>query len=287
MRRSARFHSSPRFAVVLAVAATVACVAAAPASAAKIKAGTVIAKSASGTTIQVTLSSSRTPSARKKPRSVKVKAAGKTVKLTRAGASAAAAYSSSWKSKAFTGAYAEKLNALNGKRVKVTVKSRSGSTTSNSKVTLQSSGGGGGGGGPIFASPGSDLVGNDAFNFFSKYLFDSAFSTCAAGPWPFCSFEERYLHCPNFAWGYERTAGGSGDASLNWSSFTVTGANAFADGSWAVQYTVTNSGAVYTWRVGANGVATGEYYFNGSAEPIGPVYWSQPAITWGYPNGAC
>jgi hypothetical protein len=257
-------------------------------AAARVKADAVLEQASGGTRIKVALTSTRSLSARKKPRSVKVKAAGKTVKLARVrAAGAAAGYASTWQSKVFTGSYAAALNALNGKALKVTIASRSGRTVARPKAVLQTGPGGGfgGGGGPVFTGPAANLVGNDAFNHFSKWFLNSAFSDCAAGPWPYCAVEERYVHCPSGTWGYQRTSGTGADID-SWGSFTVTGAEAHTDGSWAVSYT-NNYGAGYVWRVSNTGVANGEYHINGGMTPLGPLYWSQPAITWNNLNGAC
>lgn len=253
-------------------------------AATKFKTGVVLQQTAAGTQIKVTLTSSRSVSSRKKPRIVKVKAAGKTVKLKRANAAGlAAGYASSWQSSVFTGDYAAKLNTLNGTKLKVTITSRTGTTISRPKAVVQT--GGGGGGGPIFTGPATNLVGNDAFNHFSKWFLNSAFSDCAAGPWPYCAVEHRYVHCPSGTWAYQRTSSIGGDIN-SWGSFTVTGAEANTDGSWAVSYD-NNYGASYLWRVSNTGIATGTYYFGSTTEPLGPMYWSQPAITWNYTEGAC
>ncbi len=274
-----------RMLCLMAMATVFALVAAEADAATRFKTGVVLQQTSGGTRLQVSLTSTRSLSTKKKPRSVKVKAAGKTIKLSRVSAgSIAAGYASSWQSKVFTGDFAAKLNALGGKRLKVTITARSGTTITRPKAVVQT-GSGGGGGGPIFTGPATNLVGNDAFNHFSKWFLNSAFSDCAAGPWPYCAVEERYVHCPSGTWAYQRTSGTGADIS-SWGSFTVTGAEAYTDGSWAVSYT-NNYGATYVWRVSNTGIANGEYHFNGSMSPIGPMVWSQPAITWDHTDGAC
>jgi hypothetical protein len=260
-------------------------------AATKFKTGVSLQQTAAGTQIKVTLTSSRSVASRKKPRKVKIRAAGKTVKLKRVNAaSAAAGYASSWQSSVFTGAYAAKLNALNGKRLKITIASRAGTTIARPKAVVQTgSGGGGGGGGPIFTGPATQLNGADAFNHFSKWFLNSAFSDCAAGVWPACGgFEERYIHCSSGEWEYHRNTVTSGADTHSYSNFTVTGADAFVDGSWAVAYDENVFGGKYVWQVSNTGIATGQYQSSGgSVQNLGPLYWSQPAVTWQETSGAC
>lgn len=257
-------------------------------AAAKLKASAIVQADGTGQRIIVTVTGSRAPSAKKKPRSVKVRAAGKTLKLGKYRASAARAsatgYSSTWRSKLQTGDYAGKLAALGGKSVKVSLKSRSGTTTVDAKVVVQT-GGGGQPAVPLFTPPPSALIGNEAFTYLSKWFLNSAFSDCQS-VWPACSVEHRYVHCPNFSWEYHRNTLTSGSDIHAYDNFTVTGANVNADGSWAVSY-VTGTGGNYVWQVATNGIATGQYTFSSTVENLGPMYWSQPAITWQQPAGAC
>lgn len=275
--------------------ATVVCTAAlfgaAQPAAAKLKASAIVQADGAGQRVIVTVTGKRAPSARQKPRSVKVKAAGKSLKLSKYRAAAARAgatgYSSTWRSKLQTGAYAGKLAALGGKRVKVSLISKSGTTSVSAKVVVQTGGGGGGGqpGAPLFAPPPSALIGNDAFNYLSKWFLNSAFSDCQS-VWPACAVEERYVHCPSGAWEYHRNTPTSGSDIHAYDNFTVTGANVNADGSWVVSYT-TGTGGNYYWSVATNGIATGRYTFSTTVQNLGPMYWSQPAITWQQPAGAC
>lgn len=258
---------------------------AAPAQAAKLKTSVTISQSASGSKVVVDLSSSKRISAKRKPRSVVVVAAGRKLKLSRVKATAAAAgYASSWQSKNFTGSYASKLNALGGKRLKVTVSSRSGKSNFKPKAKIQSAGGGGGG--PRFAVPSAPLIGDAAWNHIKGYFLNSAFSDCAAGVWPSCAVENRYVHCPDFSWQYRRATPSNGSDINSYYSFTVSGAEVAADGSWGVQY-YTSTGGNYVWRVGQNGIANGEYSYSTTYETMPNYFWSQPAITWDKTSGAC
>ncbi|MBI4898559.1 MAG: hypothetical protein HY827_09390 [Actinobacteria bacterium] len=288
MDTSHRTHTFVRLFLILLLTTAFALLLSTAEASAKLKIATGVVKAADGTRVTVTLTSKTSLSAKKKPRGVKVKAAGKTIKLSRVrAATASAGYTSSWQSAAFSGADAAALEALGGKSVKVTVSARSGKTVRSSKVTVQTVGGSPGtpGSVPLFTAPGRDMSGNEAFNYLSKYFLNSAFSDCAAGPWPHCAVEERYVHCPNGYWGYQRTSGTGADIDSS-STFTVTGANVYADGSWAVSYSTT-TGANYFWQVSTTGIANGTYYFGSSADPIGPMVWSQPAISWNYLSGVC
>lgn len=98
--------------------------------------------------------------------------------------------------------------------------------------------------------------------------------------------EQRYVHCPSGAWEYHRNTPTVGADIHSYYSFTITGAGVNADGSWAVSYT-TSTGGNYYWLVSNAGIATGNYQFESNYETLGPMYWSQPAITWQEPAGAC
>lgn len=250
-----------------------------------------VSQGTAGTKVVVTLKSSKRVAAKRKPRTVVVTAAGRKLKLKRVKtATAAAGYTSSWQSKNFTGSYATKLNGLGGKRLKVTVGAKAGKSNFKPRATFQPAGGGGGGGGggtaPRFAVPAGPLTGEAAWNHIQGYFLNSAFSDCAAGVWPACAVENRYVHCPNFSWQYRRATPVHGADINSYYAFTVSGAEVAADGSWGVSYTTTTGGN-YAWRVGQNGIANGEYAFGGSYEAMPNYFWSQPATTWDYPGGAC
>lgn len=139
--------------------------------------------------------------------------------------------------------------------------------------------------GPLFPPPPTALIGNDAFSYLSKWFLNSAFSD-RAGVWPTCAVEERYVHCPSGAWEYHRNTPTSGSDIHAYDTFTVNGADVNADGSWVVSY-VTGTNANYYWSVSTAGIATGQYTFGSTSYGLEPMYWSQPAITWQKPAGAC
>ncbi|MBJ7459513.1 MAG: hypothetical protein JHD02_10030 [Thermoleophilaceae bacterium] len=253
---------------------------------ASVKASTVVSSTGGTATLRVTLTNSKSLPSKQRPRSVSVKAAGRTLKLKKFGKGTTKPYSSGWQSSNYSGAFAQKLAALNGKRVRIVTEARNGSNSFRSKVVVQT-GGGAVGGGPLFPAPGRDMVGEEAFNSIKGFFFNSAFSDCAAGPWPLCGVEQRYVHCPNFTWLYQRTSGTGADIDSRYQAMVIQGAEYKADGSWAVQYDIPSSPATYIWRVTPTGIANGEYYYNGSMTPLGPMVWSQPAITWNNTSGAC
>ena len=258
-----------------------------PSAEAAVKARTSLVTEAGATRIVVALSSSKRLSARKRPRGVSVKSGRRTYKLKRARGSAAAVAYGTWRSKAYSGTAGARVMALAGKRVKVRIRSRAGTTTVRSKVAPPTTGGGGGGGGgstPLFAKPAGELTGQAAIDHFGRYFFDSRFTDCPAG-WPNCAVEERYNHCPNFGWEYHRLTPTSGSDINSYGSYTVSGAAAHADGSWGVEYIVAAYGSqsFYSWNVSATGTVTGSYWAPGNAPPnppneaLGPLRWQQPA----------
>jgi hypothetical protein len=255
---------------------------------AKISSTVTVQPSGAGVRIVIGLSSAKAVAKKKRPTKVSVKAAGKTVKLSKAKAAAASkGYTSSWQSKVFTGGYATKLNALAGKKISVTLATKKSSSTSKRTViVVPPTGGGTTTPKVLFPPPPSPLVGNAAFDYLKGYFLNSAFSDCT-GVWPTCAVEERYVHCPSGAWEYHRNTPSSGSDIHSYNTFQVTGANVNADGSWIVSYTIPSSGAAYYWSVSTSGIATGTYTFGGSQSALGPMYWSQPAITWQKPGGAC
>lgn len=256
-------------------------------AAAKFKISSKVVVNGAETRFVVTLSSTKKVASKYKPTGVSVSVAGKKLKLKKATAPSTAKYLTVWQSSNQTGAYAEKLKALGSKKASVTTKASAGKITRRTKVALEiTPTGGGGGTGPKFPAPGRELTGLEAFNHISPYFLNSAFSDCAAGPWPKCTVEERYVHCPNFSWRYMRTSGLGSDIN-SYSSFTVSGVTVNANGAWAVSYT-TGTGGNYLWQVDTNGIVNGTYQYGPNpAENLGVLYWSQPAIAWDQLGGAC
>lgn len=261
-------------------------------AASKFKVASKVVVNGAETRLVVSLSSTKKVASKYKPSKVSVSAAGKTLKLSKTKSPATSQkYLTTWQSSNQTGAYAEKLKALGTKKVTVTTKASAGKVTKKTTAPLTlapPTGGGPPGAKPLFPAPGRELTGTEAWNHISPYLLNSAFSDCAAGPWPKCAVEYRYVHCPNFSWRYMRTSSvGSGSDINSYGSFTVNGVTVYADGSWAVTY-VSNTGGNYLWAVGTNGVVGGRYqYGSNPVEDLGTYYWTQPATTWDYPSGYC
>ncbi|MGH2761236.1 MAG: hypothetical protein ACRDL4_12730 [Thermoleophilaceae bacterium] len=107
----------------------------APPAGAAIKAKTSLTTKSGATRIVVKLKSSRRVSARSRPRAVSVKAGRRTYKLKRVrGARAAAVRLGTWRSRAYRRSAARKLLRQAGKRVRVRVRSRTGTRSLRSKL---------------------------------------------------------------------------------------------------------------------------------------------------------
>jgi hypothetical protein len=297
--------------LALAVAAAV-LLAAVPASArAPLKASTSIQSSAGVTRIVVKLSSSTKLSAKRKPRAVNVKAGKKSYALSRArGASVATVSLGTWRSAAFTGSAAATVLALRGKRVTVIVRMVGGVATTLGSMVSKLGGGPVANGPlgptspsgstgppgstspsnpstspsgppspqPLFAPPGRELTGSEAFNSISKYFLNSEFSDCAGGRWPTCSVENRYEHGSNGEFEYHRCTPTSGSDINFYDSFQVTGAEQAPDGSWKIEYTDQQGAGFYHWEVSTTGAVNGYYsYQDGQPEQLLNYVWRQPA----------
>jgi hypothetical protein len=246
---------------------------------------------------EIVLRSSKNLAANRRPTKVSLAAGGASFKLAKVKAktSKPGKVLGTWRSALYSGDSAGKLVSVRGKSVKLTLISKSGRTSVTSKVastpTTPTPGTGTGttpGTQPAnpFVGPSADLVGVDAFNHISKYLFNSRFTDCVAY-WPNCSaVNESYVHCADFSWQYHKDTFSSQTDTHSYYPFTVTGANAFTNGSWAVAYTVSTGGS-YVWSVAADGKVTGQYSYNGSVEQLGPFVWAQPGGTWNKPEGNC
>jgi hypothetical protein len=252
----------------------------APAADAKLKAKTSVSTKAGASRLVVKLTSTKRLTAATRPRRVSVKAGRTTYRLKRVGAAAVSA--GTWRGKAYRAKAAAKLLGLGGDRVTVRVGTRSGRRSLRSKVSVPSVGGGGAA--PLFAPPGRELIGEEAYNGFKAYFVNSRFTDCPAG-WPNCAVEERYNHCANgTGWEYHRISGTGADIDAV-GSYQVTGAQQHADGSWAVEYVVDSYGSqsFYHWEVATDGSVRGTYWAPGNYPPnpateqLGPLSWQQPA----------
>jgi hypothetical protein len=134
-----------------------------------------------------------------------------------------------------------------------------------------------------FERPPGNLKGDAAFAHIGRYFDDSRFTDCPAGR-PSCAAEERYDHC----------AGGGRTGSMEYTRlpaksesdlkasgpYTLTGAVAYPNGSWGVEYTVlvSNNETRYAWNVAADGTVTGLFTGpQGEQEQLGPLHWQQPS----------
>lgn len=264
--------------VVLTITAAVVLVvmSAQPASAAltaKVSVSTASGKSR----LVVVLTSSSRLSSRQKPKRVSVVAKGRTYKLTRAS-------STTWRSSAVSGAAATKLQALAGAKVSVRITTAAGKGSKLSvKVAKPAAtttpivpGGDppvtpvNPGNGTLFGTPGTDSVGQAAYDAIKGFLADSTFTDCPA-KWPNCAVEYRYGHFANGNVYYCRLTSTSGSDIINGASpiTQILGAEQHADGSWAVSYARDSYGntVYYTWRVSATGAVTGLYWGPGTTDP--------------------
>lgn len=257
---------------------------------------TTLPTAAGATRIVVTVNGLATVPPRQRPTAVSVVAGGATYRLARVNAKR-------WRSAKLRPAAVTKLIALKGKRVTVRLRSRAGTRALRSVLRVPAStippvtpppttppvttpvtpp--------PLFEAPGSNLIGNDAFNHISRYFLNARFTDCP-GLWPTCAVEQRYNHCSDFSWEYYRLTPVSGSDIKSFGSFQITGAAANTDGSWGVEYLLTaySQQSFYSWNVAANGTVTGAYWAPGNLPPnapsesIGPMVWQSPITCTGSP----
>ncbi len=250
----------------------------------------------------------------KRPRKVTLMAGITKISLTRKGSKQKASKNlGTWKSAAYDGETKAALVALAGKKITLAIKTKAGTTRITSPLTdkTTSTGGDGGntggdtgggntgggtggdtGGGTVtppaspFTPPATDLTGTDAYNHFATYLNNSRFTDCVAY-WPNCgAVSYSYVHCPDYKWQYHRDTSVSGADIHSYDYYTVTGANMYTTGAWAISYT-TGTGGNYSWAISATGQVTGTYEFNGSSEALGPFTWAQPGGSWDHTEGNC
>lgn len=270
-------------AVLAAVATSL--VLAAPASAG-VRATASVQSASGGKRLAVKVARKGSLSARQRPTGVSVKAGGRTYKLKRPQARSGLG---TWKSKVYRGAAADRLTALAGQRIRVVVRSRSGSRTlrANLRGTAPPTTGEGGttpppASGP-FEKPPGELTGEGAFAHISRYFVNSRFTDCPPG-WPACAVEEQYNHCAGGGrtgnQEYHRYTPSSGSDINSYGQYQVTGAAAHPDGSWGVEYALASYGnqTFYSWNVAADGTVTGVYTGpSGEQQQLGPLKWQQPS----------
>jgi hypothetical protein len=256
----------------------------APAGAA-VRATTKLVEVNSGARLTVKLARKGELTPAQQPRAVRVKGGGRTYKLRKPRARNGLG---TWRSAVYRGAAAKRLRALAGSRVRVLVRSRSGSQTLRTRVRGGPSEGGGGTDDvpqrtDLFERPSGELSGDAAFAHIQRYFVNSRFTDCPPGG-PACSTEERYNHCAGGGrtgkQEHHRLTPISGSDINSSGTYTVTGAAAHPDGSWGVQYVLDASGnrTFYSWSVAANGSVTGTYTGpNGEQQALGPLQWQQPS----------
>lgn len=280
-------------------AAVTSAVGAAPALAA-ITARTSIETRAGASRIVVKLSSASPVAVNRRPRAVSLVARGRTYRLTRARGSAAAVALGTWRSAAYKGAAGAAVRALGGKRATLRLRSARGSTSVATTVAGATTVAPGAPVAPapatppaappgtpaLFAAPGADRTGNEAYEAIKGYLADSRFTDCVSG-WPNCAVEQRYGHFADGTQWYCRLTSSSGSDIRSVGGIQqISGAEQKADGSWGVEYHLLSYGntVFYSWRVSATGAVTGLYWGPGQSpqtgpaqEAIGPLQWVRGA----------
>lgn len=267
----------------------------APAAAhARLTATAKIVNSGAKVRVEVVLKSSTVLAPNRRPTALALRVGSKSYALRRA-TRAKGKNLGTWRSALYEGSTASTLVGLRGKRSTLIASARSGrtriSTTVAAAPPANQPGNGGSGGTTTptnpFTGPASDLEGLAAFEHIKGYLFNSRFTDCVAY-WPNCQpVNYSYIHCADFSWQYHRDTFTSGADIHSYDSFTVTGANAYTSGAWAISYT-TGTGGNYVWNVTPAGVVTGQYQFGSNpVEALGPFQWARPGGTWNKPEGNC
>lgn len=259
---------------------------------AKVSAAVTIETKSGASRLVVVLTSDKTLAARQRPKTVSAVGGGRTYKLTRGSGKVTGKKLGTWRSKAYKGADATKIQALAGKKVSLRVRSRANRRSTISATITAGAPGGGTGANPtpapanptpapatpLFKAPGRVLTGTEAFESIKGYFLNSEFSDCQAGRWPTCQVENRYEHMPDFSFEYRRCTPVSGSDINTVGSYTVVGAQQNADGSWVIEYTSQGGASFYHWEVGLNGVVNGYYAYNGTVtETMANYYWRTPA----------
>ncbi|MFA9270611.1 MAG: hypothetical protein ACEQSX_07620 [Baekduiaceae bacterium] len=261
---------------------------------AKLSATVTIETKSSSSRIVAVLTSDKSLVTRQKPKTVSAVGAGKSYKLTRAPGNVTAKKLGTWRSKFYKGADAVKVQALAGKKISLRIRTRANKrTTVGATITTGAPGSGGTTGTnptpapanptpapaqPLFKAPGRVLTGTEAFESIKGYFLNSEFSDCQAGRWPTCQVENRYEHLPDGSFEYRRCTPVSGSDINTVGSYTVTGVQQNADGSWVIEYTSQGGASFYHWEVGLNGVVNGYYAYNGTVtETMANYYWRTPA----------
>ena len=260
---------------------------AAPASAG-VRATASVQSASGGKRLAVKVARKGSLSARQRPTGVSVKAGGRTYKLKRPQARSGLG---TWKSKVYRGAAADRLTALAGQRIRVVVRSRSGSRTlrANLRGTAPTDRRAAGAGRRRRRRPArsrsrpASSPAKAAFAHISRYFVNSRFTDCPPG-WPACAVEEQYNHCAGGGrtgnQEYHRYTPTSGSDINSYGQYQVTGAAAHPDGSWGVEYALASYGnqTFYSWNVAADGTVTGVYTGpSGEQQQLGPLKWQQPS----------
>jgi hypothetical protein len=141
----------------------------------------------------------------------------------------------------------------------------------------------GGGTQPLFAAPGVDRTGQEAYDAVKGYLANSTLSDCAdPRGWPYCQVEERYGIFENGTqWYCYLTPNGGSDVKSVATIVQPLYAEQKADGAWRVDYQADSYGntVYYSVNVAANGAAVVNYWGSG-ADTSGPPTNQYSGLRW-------
>ena len=219
----------------------------------------------------------------KQPSMAVMKAAGSKYRLKRSG--------KVWRTKTLSAA---QLAAIAGSSAKIVTRNKGKKRTftatvkATSPITPGETPGPGPGPGPaptptqpLFAAPGVDRIGSEAWDAIKGYFADSTLTDCVAG-WPNCPVETRYGFFGDGTQWYCRPTPVSGSDIRSVGAIQqVLGAEQKADGAWAVYYQMNSYGDTvhYQVRVAANGTGSVEYWGPG-VTPGGPTTDVTTGLRW-------
>lgn len=213
----------------------------------------------------------------KRPGKASVKVGGKRYALKRSG--------KVWRTKPLS---ADVIAGAAGRKAKV--RARIGGKTRNFKVTIAGSTNPNPNPQPpgpapaqtLFAVPGVDRTGNDAYEAVKGYFANSMLTDCPAGWGVGCSVEERYSVFADGTHWYCRLTPTAGSDIRSVGTITrIVGAEQKADGAWAVSFEMDSYGntVYYTVRVDASGAGAIQHWGPG-VSPNGAPSEVKTGLTW-------
>ncbi len=192
-----------------------------------------------------------------------------------------------WRTKPLS---AEALAGMSGAKAKVKVRVKGKNKTLKTSIqgtgtnpTPGTPGTPGGGSQPLFAAPGVDRVGGEAWDAIKGYFANSTLSDCAdPRGWPYCQVEERYgIFDSGTQWYCYLTPDSRSDVKSVSSIQRLLFIQQKADGAWRVDYESIEYDKVvyYSVNVAANGAAVVNYWGSG-ADTSGPPTNQYTGLQW-------